>query len=134
MLSTEAAVAAFSSVNCDYWIILGQDDRDTLMHTHKSPCSPTVPVHMGYPRIRDTEPLGRLGKSSKIESNHLTKATIGPCPQLPHPQSCYPSRDSTLCHPFSEEIIPNIQPQPLLAQLEALSSHPVAVTLGDFCL
>ena len=29
-------------------------------------------------------------------------------------------------HSFQEEIFPNIQPEPLLAQLEAFTSHPIA--------
>ncbi|PKU29473.1 protein diaphanous hypothetical protein [Limosa lapponica baueri] len=36
-----------------------------------------------------------------------------------------------LDNPFSEEIFPNIQSKPPLAQLEAISSCPVACHLGD---
>ncbi|KAK4827693.1 LOW QUALITY PROTEIN: hypothetical protein QYF61_020827 [Mycteria americana] len=35
-----------------------------------------------------------------------------------------------LDHPFSKEIFPNIQPKPLLMQLEAISSRPITCYLG----
>jgi len=38
---------------------------------------------------------------------------------------------SVLGNPFSEEIFPNIRSKPPLAQLEALSSHPIACYLGE---
>jgi len=34
-------------------------------------------------------------------------------------------------HSFSEEIFPNIQSEPPLMQLEAISSHPIAGYLGE---
>ncbi|KAK4826939.1 hypothetical protein QYF61_012788 [Mycteria americana] len=36
-----------------------------------------------------------------------------------------------LDHPFSKEIFPNTQSKPLLMQLEAISSHPIACYLGE---
>lgn len=35
-----------------------------------------------------------------------------------------------LHHTFGEEISPNIQAEPLLAQLEAVTPHPITVTKG----
>ncbi|KAK4819998.1 hypothetical protein QYF61_017377 [Mycteria americana] len=37
----------------------------------------------------------------------------------------------TIDHPFSKEIFPNIQSKPLLTQLGAISSHPIACHLGE---
>lgn len=61
-------------------------------------------------------------------------------PRVTSPYLLNPSRDGhsmlgRLCQgltpPFSEEIFPNSQPEPLQAQLEAVSSHPVLCCLGE---
>lgn len=59
-----------------------------------------------------------------------------PCPVLfstaprrvtPPPPWSLPLPD----HPFHEEILPNVQPEPPLVQLEAMTSGPVACYLGE---
>lgn len=44
----------------------------------------------------------------------------------PPPGQCVPM----LNHSFHEEILPNVQPEPFLVQLEDMSSHSVTCFLG----
>jgi len=46
---------------------------------------------------------------------------------LPPPCAAIPVPD----HSFGEEIFPNIQPEPLLVQLDATPSRPVTSYLGE---
>ena len=92
------------------------------------------PLQMGNHRI--TESL-RLEKTTEItQSSHQPNTTIS----LSVTSTCFlnTSRgaDSTNSHlewaarsnAFRGEIFPNIQPQPPLAQLEAILSHPITIT------
>ena len=45
----------------------------------------------------------------------------------PHPWQSIPVPD----HSFGGKVFPNIQPEPPLAQLEAIPSHPIASYLGE---
>jgi len=89
---------------------------------------------------RITESL-RLEKTSKIpKSNHHPTPTM-PTDHIPHchismvlehlqtvtpppPWAAVPLHH----HSFGEEIAPKFQPEPLLGQLKAITSHPIAVT------
>jgi len=47
------------------------------------------------------------------------------------PVSCEVREVSTPDHSFGEEIFPDIQLEPLLAQLEAIPSSPIASYMGE---